>query len=187
MALEMTQKIAREFFDYEKFSGLVTVKRRDRKWFKCDGSCAAFYSRYSGKILKSKDKSGYLVTDVLGVRMPLHRLAWLYMTGEMPNDEIDHINGIRDDNSWANIRSVSGKENSKNISIRKDTPHGILGISLIKETGRWRAKIATEASRHTHLGVFSDWFEAVCCRKSAEIKYGYHKNHGKPLVKRRAV
>ena len=61
------------------------------------------------------------------------------------------------------------------------------GISKIKETGRWRAKIATQKNRYTHLGVFSDFFEAVCCRKSAENKHGYHKNHGKTLIRLEAI
>ena len=180
MAIEITQELIKEFFSYDEVSGVVTIKPRARKWFVSKCSHPAFNSRYGNKPIKTKDKDGYLFMTVLGVRCLAHKIACMYMTGEWPN-EMDHINGIRDDNSWVNLRSVTRRENLKNLSVKKNTPYGILGISKIKTTGRWRAKIATQINKHTHLGVFSDFFEAVCCRKSAENKHGYHANHGKTL------
>ena len=47
-----------------------------------------------------------------------------------------------------------------------------------KQTSKWRAFISSGNSKPIYLGESADFFESVCRRKSAEIKYGYHANHG---------
>jgi len=42
------------------------------------------------------------------------RLAHLYMTGEWPKDQMDHINRIRDDDRWENLRQATQSQNSYN-------------------------------------------------------------------------
>ena len=64
----------------------------------------------------TKNRDGYPVVRVLGRRYQVHRLAWLYMTGEWPSQEIDHINTVRSDNRWANLRDVSRLVNANNKS-----------------------------------------------------------------------
>lgn len=57
---------------------------------------------------------GYVSIVHLGKGYKAHRLAWLLSFGEWPRDEMDHINGQRDDNRLCNLRAVSHKSNQAN-------------------------------------------------------------------------
>lgn len=106
-----------------------------------------------------------------------HRLAWLYMTGEAPEGEIDHIDHNRANNAWSNLRLVSTQENKQNLSMMKNNKSGITGVYWKEKSGRWRALIGGSKNRIT-LGDYKNLFDAVCARKSAELRLGYHRNHG---------
>ena len=83
-----------------------------------------------------------------------HRLAWLYVYGAFPSKNIDHINGITTDNRIDNLRDVDHGINIQNIKgARKDSAHGILGITKINN--KWRAKIMLNGE-NIHLGYFDD-------------------------------
>lgn len=71
-----------------------------------------------------------------------HRLAWLYVVGELPaaKMEIDHINGVRNDNRWKNLRLVDSAINKQNIrAASKNNKLGILGVQI--HQGKYRARI----------------------------------------------
>ena len=121
--------------------------------------------------------NGYLNIVILKQRYLAHRLAWLYMTGEWP-EQIDHINHIKDDNRWSNLREVTNQENAMNRKLRKDNKSGCTGIHWHKSDLRWYAIIRV-ANELKYLGSFKYKFDAICVRKSAELKYGFHENHGK--------
>jgi hypothetical protein len=104
-------------------------------------------------------------------------LAWLYVHGEWP-DQIDHINHNTSDNRICNLRNVSHSVNHKNLTLSKDNKSGISGVRWEKSTGRWRAE-AVQKGIKTITARFDNLFEAACFRKSAEIRFGYHPNHGK--------
>lgn len=182
MAAKITKELINDFFEYNELSGFVTIKMRDSKHFNNICSESAFKSRYAGKRLKTKDKDGYLIMTVLGNRLTGHRIAYILKTGDLSIIEIDHINGLRDDNRWCNIRVVTRSQNMKNKSVSSVNTSGVMGVSLIKETNKWRSRISARGNTTYHLGVFDNWFDAVCSRKSAEYKYNYHANHGKPLI-----
>lgn len=88
-----------------------------------------------------------------------HRLAWLYMTGEWPTTDIDHINGIPNDNRWQNLRVVTRAVNCQNRrqahSNNKST--GVLGVS--KDRGRFVASIFVDG-RNKRLGRYRTVAEA---------------------------
>ena len=108
----------------------------------------------------------------------VHRLAWLYMTGEWPPDQIDHINHNRNDNRWNNLRCVTQQENQRNASLSKANKSGVTGVYWNKTNKKWEANIKISRKKK-YLGLFDDKFEAICCRKSAERKYNFHENHGR--------
>jgi hypothetical protein len=70
------------------------------------------------KLLGTPNKLGYVYIMVRGRMYAAHRLAWLYVHGEFPKDEIDHINRIRGDNRICNLREATHKENCRNRDNR---------------------------------------------------------------------
>jgi len=92
--------------------------------------------------------------------------------------EIDHINGDRSDNRAKNLRSATRLENARNTKLKKNNKTGTMGVSQIKETGRWRARMSYR-NKALHVGVYDTYEEAVIARREAERRMGYHPNHGR--------
>lgn len=124
-----------------------------------------------GKPIGCSNTRGYQTVFYEGSQWAVHRLAWIYHNGEIPEGlEIDHINRIKSDNRLENIRLVSRHENLHNATAKRGNKGGCVGVNWIKSKGIWRASICIKYS-HTQLGSSKDYFEACCLRKSAEVKY----------------
>lgn len=81
-----------------------------------------------------------------------HRLAWFYMTGAWPEQEIDHINGVRDDNRFANLREADRQINCQNVrKPYKNNRTGLLGVK--PSLGKFVARIYVDG-KERHLGTF---------------------------------
>ena len=95
-----------------------------------------------------------------GTRYKLHRLAFLYMTGEWPKYSVDHINGEPSDNRFANLRDVPHATNvqNKRKAFSNSKSH-MLGVYQAKRTGRWLASIRHNGST-IHVGSFATPEEA---------------------------
>jgi hypothetical protein len=156
----------REVFDYNEETGdlIWNIRKGPRANI---GDVAGCYNNTGYRQIKYKGKP-YLS----------HRLIWLYVYGYFPIDEIDHIDGDRANNRISNLRAVSRQENQKNTKLSKNSSTGIIGVYWNKNTSKWQAHI-TINWKQIYLGIFSDFFEACCARKSAESKYGFHPNHGR--------
>lgn len=167
MSIErISQSRLKEIFSYDAENGLFTrvVTRSGRA--------------LSGSIVGNKLQKGYLGVKIDGSHYKLHRLAWLYVYGEFPTDQIDHINGIKDDNRIENLRAVNNSENQRNKRIQKNNNTGTHGVSWCSHRNKWRARVNKPDGTRVCLGRFSDIEKAIRARKAAEIKYGYHPNHG---------
>ena len=106
-----------------------------------------------------------------------HRLAWLYVHGEFPKNGMDHINGLRNDNRIINLRAVSDKENSRNLSLRKDNVSGHIGVSWDTEKNKWKVTITG-----VHYGRFKSKSAAIAKAKEVYKELGYHENHGRRMT-----
>lgn len=118
--------------------------------------------------------TGYQTISVARKRYYAHRLAWLYMTGEWPQI-IDHINGDRTDNRWANLRSVTQVVNAQNVhGAQSDNKSGFLGAHFCKTTGRYRAMLRV-GKKYMHLGRFDTAQEAHAAY--VEAKRQHHEGN----------
>lgn len=135
-----------------------------------------------GMFAGSPNSDGYLRVKINNVAFRVHRVIWLITYGEWPEGQIDHINGVRDDNRIENLRAVSVVGNQQNQHMRVDNTSGTTGVRL--ESGAWTAKIRVRGKR-LHLGRFKSMEEAAAARKSAELLYGFHPNHGRTDSERR--
>lgn len=138
----------------------------------------SFVYRHNGSPAGFKRESGYVFVSLEGRHWRAHRLVWLYVIGRDPEGEIDHINGDRSDNRIVNLRDVSREVNAKNLSKGCTNTSGVVGVSWVTRKEKWRAYI-TASYKQVHLGYFGSLLDAVSARKSAEVNYGYHQNHGK--------
>lgn len=159
----LTQKRLKEMLDYNPETGVLT-------WVISQGRVK------TGDICNSKCRYGYVMVRLNSKKYRAHRLAFLYMTGKWP-EFIDHINHVRDDNRWVNLREVTYQENNRNASISKNNKSGFTGVCWITRDEKWLAKIVIN-KKPVYLGFYGDRFEAICARASANNKYGFHPNHG---------
>jgi pterin-4a-carbinolamine dehydratase len=151
----MTQQKLRTLVSYNQETGIFVLLR-------------------TGKELGTQAKSLYMQTSLEKKQFYLHRLAFLYMTGEMP-EEVDHINHIRNDNRWLNLENSTHRMNAKNRPISTRNTTGVVGVNLHNKTGLWRAR--TTVNGITETTYHKEFNEAVQARIEAKTKLDFHKNH----------
>lgn len=134
-------------------------------------------SRWAGKeAFTHTSKLGYKSGGLLGKLWGAHRVIYKMITGHEP-EQIDHINGDRTDNRFENLRSVSAAVNMKNQKQRSNNTSGTIGVHWHSVANKWCAAITVNLERIA-LGRFCVLEDAIEARKAAEIKYGFHENHG---------
>ena len=87
---------------------------RLRKMLHYDPETGVFTRLWTGNVTGCPDAKGYLRIAADGRSYRAHRLAVLYMTGAWPSEQIDHINQVRTDNRWSNLRPATNGENGAN-------------------------------------------------------------------------
>lgn len=107
----------------------------------------------AGRVCGSLTVTGYLEICIDRRRFLSHRLAWFYIHGRWPSHEIDHINGVRNDNRLANLREATHAQNLANIGIPKHNTSGLKGVCFDKSRGKWVAGINRKGTR-INLGRF---------------------------------
>jgi hypothetical protein len=110
--------------------------------------------RRSGSVPGWVSHWGYAEFKINRSQYKAHRLAWLYVTGEWPKGEIDHINGVRTDNRFVNLRDVDRTTNAENVRrARCDSTTGLQGVAPSSDGKWWRARIRSGKLRMS-LGTF---------------------------------
>jgi hypothetical protein len=101
----------------------------------------------------------------------LHRLAYLWMTGDLPKF-IDHIDGDPGNNAWGNLRMATHAQNLRNTKLRSTNRSGFKGVAWNFAVSKWTAQIVTNGKK-THLGCFSSPEEAAAAyADAAKLHHG---------------
>ena len=150
----LTQERVHELLTYDPNTGLFRWRKTRRN---------AKINVVAGTI----DPRGYVRISIDCKIYAAHRLAWLYMYGSWPTNEIDHINRIRGDNRIANLRDAPRVVNTQNVGFRKDNKSGVKGVVWHKAQRKWRARIQANGVMH-ELGYFLTIAEAKAAYDSAE-------------------
>lgn len=128
MTLAITQERLKELFDYNQDGYLV--------WKKTTSNRVVV-----GSIAGRKTDTGYISIGLNGKHQRAHRLIYLWHHGELPVGDIDHINGIRDDNRIENLRFATRSQNNANSRVDRNSISGVKGVHWNKRDGNWIARI----------------------------------------------
>lgn len=110
-----------------------------------------------GKVAGGIQSDGYWCIEIDGKPYRAHHIAWFWMTGEWPTFKLDHIDGCRTFNAFANLRPATSSENIANSKLRSDNASGFKGVN--RQGTKWRAKIAVRGKRIS-LGMYDTPEEA---------------------------
>ena len=145
----VTLEQLRELFSYDLETGLLIRRVRS-------ANCTQV-----GEVAGFVDVHGYRIIGIKGRYYKAHRLIWLHVYGVWPNKQIDHINGIRDDNRLHNLRDVEHSINMQNQKRAQsdNRSSGLLGAHWHNSQQAWHARIQVN-KRSKFLGAFATPEEA---------------------------
>jgi hypothetical protein len=119
-----------------------------------------------GSIAGGKCGNGYVLISIDNKQHYAHRLAWLYITGKMPENLIDHKNMDKADNRFQNLREAT---HSQNIANKKSYgKSGFKGVTWWARDNNWKAQIEVNG-KNKHIGYFNtpeEAHEAYCVYQS---------------------
>lgn len=107
-----------------------------------------------GRAAGGTNVGGYTVISLFGQFYYAHRLAWFYMTGEWPK-QIDHADGDRSNNRFANLRRATHIQNILNAKMAKNNTSGFKGVSWHKGAGKWMVQTYIDGVK-IYLGLYED-------------------------------
>lgn len=168
----LSTDVARQLLDYDPVTGIFVWRARDEN---IPGN-KSWNARLEGKAAGAiKRSTGYVVIAVFNRGYLAHRLAFLLMTGEWPEENVDHVNGIRSDNRWANLRPATYQQNAWNTQ-----GYGALrrkGVSWHARDRKYQALIRVHG-RNRSLGYFETADEAEAAYNAeAERLRGEYAHH----------
>lgn len=156
--------------DYDPETGVMTWRERGS-----ESHVGRYDVRLAGKVAGTLNHKGYrvvrLTIDGALQGYSSHRLIWMIAYGEDPGEnQIDHINGVRDDNRLANIRIATQSENQKNVPAKITNESGYKNVSRRNDSGLYRARITVDGGR-VHLGDYATAEEAGSVARKAMIDH----------------
>lgn len=177
------QDLVRQLLHYDPETGLFTWKKRTvSKVTPNKRGVNVFNSLYAGEEAGNinytpKSKTPYIHIQLLQKTYKAHRLAFIYMEGEAP-EEVDHLDHDGTNNRWSNLRASDNRDNSKNLPKQKSNKTGAIGVNWHKAAGKWQARAVDKNGVRVDLGRFDNFDDAVKAREEHEIKFGYYENRG---------
>lgn len=157
-----TADYLREVLDYDPSTGIFI-------WSKSPLRGGAITGRVAGKV----EAFGYRRIKMKGVLYAAHRLAWMYVYGEWPPLQLDHINRQRDDNRISNLRMATASQNAANRARPKaNATSRFKGVTWHKGCAKWQSLI-THNGKSIYLGLYESEEEAArAYRDEAARRFG---------------
>jgi len=151
----ITQKRLKELLSYDHKKGVFVWLYNERR------------NNAQGKIAGSFNCRGYRRIKIDNKQYSAHRLAFLYMEGSFPPDQVDHINRIKSDNRWCNLRHADYRINSNNRSSN----NAVMGVS--RNYDKWIAYTSNNKGIRKNLGTFKYYLQACAARFEWEAISGW--------------
>jgi hypothetical protein len=124
-------------------------------------------------------ENGYIAISIDGATFKAHRVVWTMYHNKWPTDEIDHKDGVRNNNCINNLRSATSAQNRCNRGAQKNNTLGLKGVTAYstRHDGiHYVAKVNVNGVVHTNYG-FSTREAAYACYCKMAVKY--HKEFAK--------
>lgn len=141
-----------------------------------------FYSLVSNSNVKvgqevkgSVDNKGYIRIGVGGRVIRAHRLAFICMGENLPN-QVDHIDRDKQNNKWSNLRASDQQTNQWNTSERKTNTSGHKNVYWRPERRHWQVRIPTKDCRSKYIGSYKEYGDAV--KAAEQARRDYQKEYG---------
>ena len=140
--MQLTQEYLKSILAYDPETGIFIRKTSPSNRVKI------------GDIAGSPNSKGYLQIMLKNKLYKSHRLAWLYIYGDFPKADVDHINHDKADNRIINLREATKSENLQNqIKKQSGNKSGYLGVCFHKKSKKYSATISINR-KQWHLGLF---------------------------------
>lgn len=153
----------------------LTKTKADRVLSYCPDTGVFIWKINTGRAVAGKPAGryhpdGYWRININRREYLAHRLAWLITSGRWPREQIDHINGVRDDNRLVNLREATHSENAINCGLPKSNKSGVKGVSWNTKKRKWIAQIQIN-HRKIAIGSFLEkrLAESAYAAKSIEL------------------
>lgn len=137
----LTAERLRELLDYDPVTGIFRWRVSLRRGL-------------AGAIAGTVRRDGYRKITILRTQHYSHRLAWLYVYGGWPADEIDHKDNTPGHDWIDNLRPATRPQQSANSVLHADNQTGLKGVSYEPRTGKWQARIRINGVQR-HIGYFA--------------------------------
>lgn len=161
-----TLAYVKEVLSYDPETGFFRWRKSMRKNQILAGSVAGHVSA----------KLGYVLINFNGNPVYAHRLAWLYKTGAWPKNTIDHINGVRSDNRFCNLREATRMQNNNAFRRKsKANTSGYTGVYYHKQRNKWCARIMV-FGKTIPLGLHETPEKAARAVQNERAKHGFLQN-----------
>lgn len=154
---ELTHDRLKELLRYDPING-VMVWAKSRPGCRLGGAAGTMHA------------DGYLIITVDKRHYRRSRLAWLYMTGKMPENTIDHKDRDRSNDRWFNLREATTQEQNRNRGRQFNNTSSAKGVCWHKNRRKWCAQI-TLNGKNKHLGLFTNFNDAVKAAEEARKKH----------------
>jgi len=142
-----------DVLNYDPLTGILTWRTNEKA-----------PRKFRGKVAGTLTARGYRRIRIHGSLFFAQRLAWLISEGEDPGSlEVDHINGLRDDNRRENLRLVTPAQNQHNRRSAK-------GYSFHKRHKKWKAQIFLN-DKNRHIGYYTTEEEARAAYLEAKAEF----------------